>query len=449
MLKLIHTADWHLGQTLHGQPREAEHQAFLDTLLETLSERHIDALLIAGDVFDNANPSIRAQEQLYQFIRQAHQRCPQLDIVLIAGNHDSGARIELPAPLLAQFNTHALGRVHWHPSQVETPRQLDTDALRIPLTDAQGQIVAWCLALPFLRPAEVTGSGLGDDYLQGIEMVHRQLIQAAVDKRAPGQALVAMSHAHLTTGQVSEDSERPIIIGGAESISTQLFPAELAYVAMGHLHRPQQLQEHPCIRYSGSPLPMSFAETHYPHQLVEVTLEGESLANVTPIPLPHYAAMRRVPAQPAPLDTVMSALKALAQECQTSTEHHGSAPLPPERWPWLEVRVLLTQPEPNLRQQIEAVLAEAPVRLVRIQVHYAQSEHSAETPSLEQLDRLTPTDILTRHWQAQFGQAPDAELMADFQWLVEQAQADDEAFEDNPSASENPALKTSAAGDES
>lgn len=430
MLKLIHTADWHLGQTLHGQSREAEHQAFLDTLLETLSERHIDALLIAGDVFDNANPSIRAQEQLYQFIRQAHQRCPQLEIVLIAGNHDSGARIELPAPLLAQFNTYALGRVHWQPSQVDTPRQLDADALCIPLTDAQGNIAAWCLALPFLRPAEVTGPGLGDHYLQGIESVHQQLIEAALAKRAPGQALVAMSHAHLTTGQVSEDSERPIIIGGAESMSAQLFPAELAYVAMGHLHRPQQLQDHPCIRYSGSPLPMSFAETQYPHQLVEVTLEGEALANITPIMLPHYAAMRRVPAQPAPLDTVISELKTLVQESAPQVkDDQAQAPLPPERWPWLEVRVLLTQPEPNLRQQIETVLADAPVRLVRIQVHYAQSEHQTETPSLEQLDRLTPTDILTRHWQAQFGQAPDPELIADFQWLVEQAQADNEDVE--------------------
>ncbi len=255
-MKLIHTADWHLGQSFHGQERHAEHRAFLDWLLDTLVERRADALLVAGDLFDVVNPSLRAQELLYDFIVSAHQRLPRLDIVLIAGNHDSGNRIELPAPLMKRLRTHALGRVNW----LDDGR-LDAERLLVPLTDSDGETRAWCLALPFLRPAEVTGTGPGDaaddgdcrnDYVAGIERVHRQLIDAARDKRQPGQALVAMSHAHLHGAAVSEASERPIVIGGEESISASLFPAEIAYVALGHLHRAQQVGE-ARIRYSGSP----------------------------------------------------------------------------------------------------------------------------------------------------------------------------------------------------
>ncbi|WP_236551392.1 metallophosphoesterase family protein [Billgrantia tianxiuensis] len=146
-MKFLHTADWHLGQTFHGQERHAEHRLFLDWLLETLVEREADALLVAGDVFDVVNPSLQAQALLYDFIVSAHERLPMLDIVLIAGNHDSGNRIELPAPLMRRLRTHALGRVRWLDDGT-----LDAERLLVPLTDASGETCAWCLALPFLRP---------------------------------------------------------------------------------------------------------------------------------------------------------------------------------------------------------------------------------------------------------------------------------------------------------
>src|SRR5690606_9802003 len=142
--------------------------------------------------------------------------------VLIAGNHDSGNRIELPAPLMQRLGTHALGRVSWLDDGT-----LDSERLLVPLDDIDGTICAWCLALPFLRPAEVTGNGVQlaeasqhdtrhddsrhndsrNNYVSGVTQVHQQLIAAAHRKRQPGQALVAMSHAHLHGAAVSEASE--------------------------------------------------------------------------------------------------------------------------------------------------------------------------------------------------------------------------------------------------
>lgn len=415
-MKLLHTADWHLGQSFHGQERHVEHRAFLDWLLATLVERQPDALLIAGDIFDVVNPSLRAQELLYDFIVSAHAALPALEIVMIAGNHDSGSRIELPAPLMKSLRTHALGRVHW----LDDGR-LDSDHLLVPLHDADGTLKAWCLALPFLRPAEVTGGEI-DDYRDGIARVHGELVEAAEARRQPGQALVAMSHAHLQGAAVSEASERPIVIGGEESVSATLFPESIAYVALGHLHRPQQVGE-PRIRYSGSPLPLDFSESHYPHQVLEFTLDGEALGGIETLPIPRHVALQRV--GPGSLEEVEQALEALVTDAALP-----DAKMPRERWPWLEIRVDLDAPRPDLRARIEAALDGKPLRLLRIHSRYPNASSQDDADASVDLDSLTPQEIFGRTWQARYGDAPPEEVMTDFASLLQQVQ-DAESQEEN------------------
>nr|WP_298412876.1 exonuclease SbcCD subunit D C-terminal domain-containing protein [uncultured Halomonas sp.] len=410
-MKFFHTADWHLGQTFHGQERHVEHRAFLDWLLETLATRQPNALLIAGDIFDVVNPSLRAQELFYDFIVRAHERLPQLEIVMIAGNHDSGNRIELPAPLMQRLNAHARGRVQWRDDG-----QLDAERLLIPLHDDQGETRAWCLALPFLRPAEVTGRGgintsgteanaQGNDYVSGISRVHEQLIEAARKQRSPGQALVAMSHAHLRGAAVSEDSERPIVIGGEESISATLFPEDIAYVALGHLHRAQRVGEER-IRYSGSPLPMDFSEAAYPHQVLEVTLEGERLAGIEALPVPRPVAMQRL--GPAPLKAIEAELAAL---------DHNPA-LPQERWPWLEVSVMLDAPMPDLRARVEAALDGKALRLLRLKRQLPKTETQRPGAS-ERLEDIGPRALFARTWEARWGSPPEDRVLGDFDRLCQ------------------------------
>ncbi|WP_458526904.1 exonuclease SbcCD subunit D C-terminal domain-containing protein [Onishia taeanensis] len=425
-MKLIHTSDWHLGQTFHGQERHVEHRAFLAWLLETLDARQADALLVAGDLFDVVNPSLKAQELLYDFIVEAHQRLPALDIVLIAGNHDSGNRVELPAPLMRRLNTHALGRVHWRDDGA-----LDAERLLVPLTDAAGETRAWCLALPFLRPAEVTGrtgllankdaptdaSGRTDtggrhdtghrhDYVAGIGAVHEQLIAAARAKRAPDQALVAMSHAHLRGAAVSEGSERPIVIGGEESLSASLFPDDIAYVALGHLHRPQQVGD-ARIRYSGSPIPLDFSEVDYPHQVVEVRLEGEALEGTETLPIPRSVALKRL--GPADLDSVLAELDALEDDPE----------LPTERWPWLELRIDLDGPQPDLRGRVDAALEGRALRLLRIHTRYPKARGEAPGSRRVTLDSLGPRALFARAWEEEYGEPADEQVTRDFAQLVQ------------------------------
>ena len=411
-MRLFHTSDWHLGQTLHGQERDFEHACFLDWLLGQLKLRQPDALLIAGDVFDTVNPPVKAQERLYDFIVSAHEQQPGLTIVMIAGNHDSGSRIELPGPLMRSLRTHALGRVQWLDEG-----QLDSERLLIPLTNAKGKVEAWCLALPFLRPAEVTGPHLGEDYLRGIGQVHEKLIATALERRQPKQALVAISHAHMAGGSVSEDSERSLIIGNAEALPASLFGEEIAYVALGHLHKPQKVNGEERIRYCGSPLPLSFSEIKYPHQILEVELKGNKLVGVESRSVPRAVALQRV--GPAPLAEILDSL--------------GELPVvdlldDPQRQPWLEVRVQLDEPQPDLRQQLETALHGKAVRLVRISAEYAgrAGADGEEAERLVELGQLRPQDLFARAWEQAYGSAADDDTLADFALLLQEVQQQEE-----------------------
>jgi len=412
-MRLFHTSDWHLGQNLHGQERDFEHASFLSWLLARLAERKPDVLLIAGDIFDTVNPPVKAQERLYDFIVNAHEQQPLLTIVMIAGNHDSGSRIELPAPLMRRLRTHALGRVLWLDDGT-----LDVERLLLPLPNASGEIGAWCLALPFLRPAEVTGPNLGDNYLRGIGQVHELLIAAANLKRQPGQALIAISHAHMAGGSVSEDSERSLIIGNAEALPASLFGDSITYVALGHLHKPQRVNGEERIRYSGSPIPLSFSEIGYQHQILEIDCDGDQLRSVETLLIPRAVNLQRI--GPAPLAELLVQLKELPDIDLLADI---------DRQPWLEVRVRLDEPQPDLRNQIEAVLEGKAVRLVRIGAEYAgkgSGEGGDSDEGLIELDQLSPQELFSRAWLDNYGSEVDEHTLSDFATLLQEVQLESE-----------------------
>lgn len=412
-MRLFHTSDWHLGQNLHGQERDFEHACFLEWLLGQLKLAQPDVLLIAGDIFDTVNPPVKAQERLYDFIVNAHEQQPLLTIVMIAGNHDSGSRIELPAPLMRRLRTHALGRVLWLDDG-----QLDAERLLLPLPNAQGEIAAWCLALPFLRPAEVTGAHLGDNYLRGIGQVHEWLIAAANAKRQPGQALIAISHAHMAGGSVSEDSERSLIIGNAEALPASLFGPSISYVALGHLHKPQKVNGEERIRYSGSPIPLSFSEIKYEHQILDVLLEGETLISVESKHIPRSVQLQRI--GPAPLAEILLQLADLPNIDLLAE---------PQRQPWLEVRVTLDEPQPDLRHQVENALQGKAVRLVRIAAEYAGNrgaDGEEDGSTLIELDQLTPQELFSRAWLDNYGNEVDEQTLKDFAELLQDVQLEGE-----------------------
>lgn len=404
-MRILHTSDWHLGQTLHGFDRSYEHLCFLNWLLETLVLEQVDVLLVSGDVFDNANPSAAAQRLLYQFLQGARARLPNLNMVFIAGNHDSPGRLEAPVPLLEMFGTVVVGQVGRHPGG-----EIDVEKLIVPLRDRLGEVRAWCVAVPFLRPGDVPRVEVeGDAYLAGVAELYREAQALAFARREPGQAVLAMGHCHLSGGGVSCDSERRIVIGGAEMLPAGIFDERLAYVALGHLHLPQPAGGVEWIRYSGSPLPLSFSELHYPHQVVCLDVDGGGAGMLRAIRVPRFVKLLRVPTYPEVLPKALDELQRLELD-----------DLPEEQWPYLEVRLLFEGPEPGARAAVESAIAGKPLRLARIDANHARriADPGAETvAAYDDLDRLQPEDIFLKHYRSLHGEVPD-DLRQAFQELL-------------------------------
>ncbi len=421
MLHFFHTSDWHLGQFFYNHSRHYEHECFLAWLLEQLVEHQPDALLIAGDIFDVVNPSTAALKQLNQFIAAAHQQVSHLQILMIAGNHDSGHRLEQVEPLLAKYNAHVVGIVEW-----QEDNSLNFDKLLRPIVNAQGVVTAWCIALPYLRPAEITGNGQDyQDTASATKKLYKQLIAEAQRRKTPEQSLLLMTHAHMQGGTSSE-SERPIVIGNAEALSTDLFHPDIQYVALGHLHRPQHIEQ-AHIRYSGSPIPLSFSEINYPHQVLKVQLKVQSAAVIEPLHVP-----RKVP---------LFKLKGSLNDVLEKTRKLDTCnPLPLAQQAFVDIEYYSdTPPPPDFRQQIEAALPKDNYRLVRLsRMAKPASAVVAENAQLTAIEPPTPSELFKQLWQQQ-GYQDDQQVLKDFHQLFHQAEQQENAETSQNRLSTSPA----------
>ncbi|MFQ1929660.1 exonuclease SbcCD subunit D C-terminal domain-containing protein [Aeromonas veronii] len=402
-MKILHTADWHLGHQLHGHDRRFEHDAFLDWLSDTLKAREIDALLVAGDLFDTANPPASAWQQLYRFLARLRAEMPHLNMVLIGGNHDSPSKLDAPHELLRAFDLHLVGSI-----SRDSEGKLETDRLLVPLQDREGNIAAWCAAVPFLRSSDLRVEQLAegqDRLIEGVRQVYAEVLAEGRARCGEELPLIAMGHAYLAAGQLSELSERRVLGGNQHALPVDLFAAA-DYTALGHLHLAQSPAEG--VHYSGSPLPLSLAEANYNHQVLEVTFTEGKLAGLERIPVPRTVEMIRLPQ--SPLDEALEAIEALDLPAS-----------PQEAQPFLEVRLQLPKPEARIRERILAAIADKPVRLARISTQYQGSgEGLADGRERRRLDELSPTEVFRLCYQRQFEGEPEAGLVASFEEILEQ-----------------------------
>lgn len=412
MLRLIHTSDWHLGHTLHGRDRRLEHQRFLAWLLDTLVDVRADALLIAGDVFETANPPASALSDFNEFLAAARRRMPSLDIVVIAGNHDSAGRLDAMAPLLRFGDIHVIGAL---------PRgddgQVDVDRLLMPLRDGSGEIAAWLAAVPFLRVSDLPQLPREDEdddpLVRGVGAIYAQALAGARARASDRQALIATGHLYMRGGSISELSERKILGGNQHALPRALFDG-WAYVGLGHLHLAQAVEQSELVRYCGSPIPLSLSEADYVHQVLLASFDGPELAVCQTLEVPRTVEMLRVPAAgPGRLDDVLFELTNMSLD----------ASLEQERWPWLEVRVRLDEPQPDLRAQIDRALRARPVRLLKISLARAGVGGSlADFPNRRELDRIDPQQVFIDCYERSYGEPPDAELLGAFHELREEVE---------------------------
>ena len=361
----------------------------------------IDVLIVAGDVFDVSNPSAASQRMFYRFIHRVTTENPRLQLVVVAGNHDSAARLESPLPLLQEMRTEIKGIVR------KQNGKIDYEHLLVELKNAAGEVEALCLAVPFLRQGDYpVVETEGNPYAEGVKELYARLLKYALKKRTDGQALVAVGHLLATGSEIAEkDHSERIIIGGLESVSPESFPEQIVYTALGHIHKAQRVSGRENIRYAGSPLPMSFAEKHYHHGVVKVTLDEGWAVEIEKLEYTPLVRLLSIPAtEAAAPDEVLDELRGLE--------------LPEdEPMPYLEVKVKLSEPEPMLRQQVEEILEGKPVRLARIVSFYRQAaEGSVEEEVLTAgLQEMNPLQIVKATFENSYQTEMPEELVNLFQ----------------------------------
>lgn len=374
---LIHTADWHLGQTFYDYDRRYEHLLFLDWLKKTIQMRHADLLLISGDLFDTPNPSADSQKIYYRFLKEVSQENKELQIIIVAGNHDSAARLEAPNPLLEEMNITVRGVVTRN-----SEGEIDYNHLIVPLK--QGGL---CLAVPYLRAGDYPQCA---NYADGVGEMYRILYDKAKD--ISNGPIIAMGHLQATGSEISEnDRSEHTIIGGLECVKPSCFDSGIAYVALGHLHRAQRVSGKDNIRYSGAPIPMSFAEINN-HQGVVCVNISDSNTHIEKIDFDSPVKLISIPKGEASLKEILDEISAL--------------PLGKKRddSPYLEIKILLKQPEPSLRHQIEDALKDKSVRLAKIVAYTNSNTDTAQkTYSYEDLKALNPMDMALDTYKKRFG----------------------------------------------
>jgi DNA repair protein SbcD/Mre11 len=259
-MKILHTSDWHLGQKFIGQSRDAEHEAALDWLLDTVQSEDVEVLIVAGDIFDVNNPPVSAENLYFRFLaRLLRTRCRH--IVITGGNHDSPIRLEAPQQLLKSLGIHIVGAATGNPA----------DEI-IELYDAAGRLEAIVAAVPFLRDRDFRVSLSGESTEERILRIqegiaqHYAQVAALVEERLAGLGgerppVIATGHLYAR-GASAAPEQNNIYIGNLDNISAEAFPPIFDYVALGHIHRAQKVGKKDHIRYSGSLIPLSFSETN-------------------------------------------------------------------------------------------------------------------------------------------------------------------------------------------
>lgn len=297
-MNILHTSDWHLGQTLFGRKRNDEFQSFLHWLQQTIVSENVEVLLVSGDVFDSGLPSNQAQTMYYRFLRDVSAG-PCRHIVIISGNHDSPSFLDAPKSLLSSMGIHVIGRA------------LEPEQEVLLLRNEEGRPELIVCAVPFLRDRDLyraspgdsvderdrlLAEGLRDHYrccAEQAEQLRSELLRTDADAPAP-LPVIAMGHLFTTGGlTVEEDGVRDLRIGSLGQISTDIFSPVFDYVALGHLHIPQRVGQQEHIRYSGSPLPLGFGEARQQKQVELVSVENGAVA-VRPLPVPCFQKLEQV-----------------------------------------------------------------------------------------------------------------------------------------------------------
>ncbi|WP_415396273.1 exonuclease SbcCD subunit D C-terminal domain-containing protein [Sulfurimonas sp. CS5] len=393
-MKILHTSDWHLGQSFMGKSREEEHQAFLTWLLKTIEEENINVLIVAGDIFDTGTPPNYALELYYNFLTKLSLSSCE-NIIITAGNHDSIATLKAPKQLLKALNIHV----------ITSGDENENEVVEVYKKDKLEGIVC---AVPYLRDyvvrQSVSAQTMNDkesSLTQGIKEHYNNVYKEALivsDKKD----IPIIATGHLTTvGSKTSDSEREIYIGGTLDIDSDFLSKHFDYVALGHLHINQKVGcEH--VRYCGSPIPLSFSESLSQKKVNIVEFENKTI-KVTELDIPLHR----------PLLVLRGDVTSILKDFESVEDKNT----------WIEVHLNDENPF-HANQVIRDKAEELELILLAVKIDKTEKALHKEDFDVISLEELKPLDVFERRMEKD-GLEDEAfvkELVVNFKQIVSEVQ---------------------------
>ncbi|MEC7939793.1 MAG: exonuclease subunit SbcD [Pseudomonadota bacterium] len=375
-MKILHTSDWHLGQNFYNKSRKNEHERFLQWLLEQVTEHDIDAIIVAGDIFDTSTPPSYAREMYNKFVVDSNKIGCQL--VLLGGNHDSVSVLKESQQLLKYMGADVIPNTNEdHATQV------------LELKGKTGDVEALVCAIPFIRPRDVLTSQAGVSGVvrqkqlgDAIKQHYQSVYEAAVAKRDTyenHEHMPIIATGHLTAmGVQQSDSVRDIYVGNLDGFAADGFP-DADYIALGHIHRPQVVAKREYIRYSGSPIPLSFDELKSQKQVCVVEFsEGER--TISQLAVPTFQPLAEIKGDLSEIESQLN-------------QYIG---LDGEQSVWLSIEVQAQDYLSDLQERMRALTEGLNVEVLQLRRARERRNQALAQESAETLSELSPMDVFTK-----------------------------------------------------
>ncbi|PTP39463.1 exonuclease subunit SbcD [Vibrio splendidus] len=375
-MKILHTSDWHLGQNFYNKSRKNEHERFLQWLLEQVTEHDIDAIIVAGDIFDTSTPPSYAREMYNKFVVDSNKIGCQL--VLLGGNHDSVSVLKETQQLLKYMGADVIPNTNEdHATQV------------VELKGKNGDVEALVCAIPFIRPRDVLTSQAGVTGVErqkqlgdAIKQHYQNVYDAAVEKRATfenSEHMPIIATGHLTAmGVQQSDSVRDIYVGNLDGFAADGFP-DADYIALGHIHRPQVVAKREYIRYCGSPIPLSFDELKSQKQVCVVEfVEGER--TISQLPVPTFQPLAEIKGDLSEIESQLNQYIGLDSEQSV----------------WLSIEVQAQDYLSDLQERMRVLTEGLNVEVLQLRRARERRNQALEQESAETLSELSPMDVFTK-----------------------------------------------------
>lgn len=375
-MKILHTSDWHIGSALYGRKRYDESEQFLHWLVETIKNQSIEALLVAGDIFDTSTPSNTAQELYYRFLNEV-SRTTCCHVIVTGGNHDSPSFLDAPKALLKAFNVHVVG----------STAEREEDEVFV-LKDAANNPKVIVCAVPFLRDRDVRQSSEGESYrdkenrlVEGIISHYQKVYEEACKERNElGKSLpiIGMGHLFIAGSSIYKRSgetngERDLYVGSLGQVPADRLPP-FDYFALGHLHIPQKVAGSETIRYSGSPMAMNFDEIHQQKSVVIVDIHDQHV-HIRTVPVPAFRHFEQIKGD---WDSIEASLKRLKEESFAG---------------WVEVICEGQEAIGNLRERVYKLVENTSIEVLKIQNAMLFNAVMKQYEKEVELQDLNPADV--------------------------------------------------------